>query len=45
MYGRVTAGVNLALGSNVALQLHATTTVEHEQGNAKAGSLALRLGF
>lgn len=44
-YGRLSGGVNLALGSTVALQVQATTTLEHEAGDAFGGSLALRVGF
>ncbi|HEX8365768.1 MAG TPA: autotransporter domain-containing protein [Allosphingosinicella sp.] len=44
-YGRLTGGVNLALGSSIALQVQATGTLEREDGNDFAGSLALRLGF
>jgi outer membrane autotransporter protein len=44
-YGRVTGGVNLALGSALALQVQASSTLEHEEGNEFAGSIALRVGF
>jgi predicted sugar kinase len=44
-YGRLTGGVNLALGSAIALQLQATGTLERDDGNDVAGSLALRIGF
>jgi uncharacterized protein YhjY with autotransporter beta-barrel domain/phospholipase/lecithinase/hemolysin len=44
-YGRLTGGVNLALGSAIALQVQATGTLEREGGNDFAGSLALRVGF
>ncbi len=45
LYGRLSGGVNFALGSSVALQVQATTTLEQEEGNEIAGSLALRIGF
>lgn len=44
-YGRIGGGVNLSLGSAVALQVQATGTVERDEGNEVAGSLALRVGF
>jgi outer membrane autotransporter protein len=44
-YGRVTGGVNLNLGSALAVQVQASSTLEHEEGNEFAGSIALRLGF
>ncbi|HZF93913.1 MAG TPA: autotransporter domain-containing protein [Allosphingosinicella sp.] len=44
-YGRVTGGVNLNLGSALALQVQASSTLEHREGNEFNGSIALRLGF
>jgi uncharacterized protein YhjY with autotransporter beta-barrel domain/phospholipase/lecithinase/hemolysin len=44
-YGRVTGGVNLHLGSALALQVQASSTLEHEEGNEFAGSIAVRLAF
>jgi outer membrane autotransporter protein len=44
-YGRVTGGVNLHLGSAFAVQVQASSTLEHEEGNEFAGSIGLRLGF
>jgi outer membrane autotransporter protein len=44
-YGRVTGGVNLSLASALAVQVQASSTLEHEEGNEFAGSIALRLGF
>jgi outer membrane autotransporter protein len=44
-YGRVTGGVNLNLGSALALQVQASSTLEHREGNEINGSIALRLGF
>lgn len=44
-YGRISGGVNLSLASAIALQVQATATLEAEQGNEVAGSLALRIGF
>jgi outer membrane lipase/esterase len=44
-YGRVTGGVNLSLASAISVQVQATGTLEAEQGNEVAGSLALRIGF
>ncbi|HYJ30837.1 MAG TPA: autotransporter domain-containing protein, partial [Allosphingosinicella sp.] len=40
-YGRVTGGVNLSLASAISVQVQATGTLEAEQGNEVAGSLAL----
>jgi outer membrane lipase/esterase len=45
MYGRLTGGVNLSLGSSVSLQLNATGTVGRDEGNELGGFLALRLGL
>jgi uncharacterized protein YhjY with autotransporter beta-barrel domain/phospholipase/lecithinase/hemolysin len=44
-YGRLSGGVNLSLGGAIALQLQATSTLEHEAGDAFGGSVSLRLGF
>jgi outer membrane autotransporter protein len=44
-YGRLSGGVNLALGSALALQVQASSTLEREEGNELSGSIALRLGF
>ena len=44
-YGRVTGGVNLSLASALAIQVQASSTLEHEEGNEFAGSIAVRLGF
>ncbi|HEX8525772.1 autotransporter domain-containing protein [Allosphingosinicella sp.] len=44
-YGRLSGGVNLRLVGSVTLQVQATTTIEQEQGNTQAGSLALRIGL
>ena len=43
LYGRITGGVNVSLGSAVSLQLNATTSVAQDEGNDMGGSLALRL--
>jgi hypothetical protein len=45
LYGRVSGGVNIGLASALALQVQASTTIEHEEGNEFAGSVSLRLGF
>ncbi|HEX8643105.1 MAG TPA: autotransporter domain-containing protein [Allosphingosinicella sp.] len=44
-YGRVSGGVNLGLGSALAVQVQASSTLEHEEGNEFSGSVSLRLGF
>jgi uncharacterized protein YhjY with autotransporter beta-barrel domain/phospholipase/lecithinase/hemolysin len=44
-YGRLSGGVNLAVGSALAIQVQASSTLEHEEGNEFSGSLSLRLGF
>ena len=44
-YGRVTGGVNIGLGSALAIQLQATAAVEREEGSEVAGTLGVRLGF
>ncbi len=43
LYGRVTGGVNLGLGSGISLQLNAATTLSNEQGDDVSGFLALRV--
>jgi outer membrane lipase/esterase len=45
MYGRLTGGLNLSLSGSIALQVQATTTLEQDDGDDFAGSLALRIGF
>jgi outer membrane lipase/esterase len=44
-YGRVSGGVNLSLGSAIAIQVAATTTLEQDEGNDMAGSVGVRIGF
>lgn len=44
-YGRISGGVNLALGGAIALQVAATATVARDEGDDLAGSAALRIGF
>ncbi|HWT11372.1 MAG TPA: autotransporter domain-containing protein [Allosphingosinicella sp.] len=45
LYGRVTAGMNLDLGSSATLQLNASTSISRDDGNDIAGFLALRLSL
>ena len=44
-YGRLTGGVNLALGSAFTVQVQASSTIAQDEGNELAGSLGLRIGF
>jgi outer membrane autotransporter protein len=44
-YGRLSGGINLSLGGAIAVQVAGTATLEAEQGNDLAGSVALRVGF
>jgi outer membrane autotransporter protein len=45
VYGRLTAGANLALGSAVSLQVQGSTSLAQDGGNDKAGFVALKVGF
>lgn len=44
-YGRVEGGLSLGLSGAVALQLQASATLEHPQGDEVSGFLGVRLGF
>lgn len=45
IYGRITGGVNLNLGSSVSLQVNATSSIAQDEGDDFGGSLALRLSL
>ena len=45
IYGRVSGGVNVWIGSSATLQVQGTSTIARDGGNEVAGSLALRVGF
>ena len=44
-YGRLAGGFSLRILDSLSLQLEGSVSVEREQGNDRAGSIALRLGF
>jgi outer membrane autotransporter protein len=44
-YGRLAGGFSLRILESLSVQLEGSVSVEREQGNDKAGSVALRLGF
>jgi uncharacterized protein YhjY with autotransporter beta-barrel domain/phospholipase/lecithinase/hemolysin len=45
VYGRLTAGANLALGGKAALQVQGSTSIEREGGNDMSALVALKIGF
>lgn len=45
IYGRVSGGVNFALGGAISLQVHGSTSIEQQGGNDVSGFLGLKIGF
>jgi outer membrane lipase/esterase len=45
VYGRIEGGVSFDLGSAIAVQVQASATVEHPQGDELSGFIGVKLGF